>query len=264
MKMNTFTLGAVAGVLTLALAVPVLAQISSAATSSSAVTTGQMKKHPVPTQQQVLDMAARDTAFLKNIDAFVAVQKTVKQAHLTALTAAAAITDDVQRDAAMKKANDDERTAMQAAITANPDLKSMTGDRGQGFGGGKGGPGMMGGRGLNTADLAAKLGMTEADLKAALAGGKTIQQLATEKGVTLPAPPAKGSGMMGRGGPNIADLATKLGMTQADLQVALDSGKTIQQIATEKGVTLPPKKEGKRGGFMMNRGPSDPETSPQQ
>ncbi len=245
MKLSKFTLGAMAGIATVALAVPFLAQISSAAS------TGTAAKRPVPTQQQVTDMAAKDAAFLSNIDALVTVEKSAVQAHQTALTAAAAITDDTQRAAAVKAANDAERAAIQAAHTANPNLKSAMMPFGGGRGG-PGGPGMMG-RGPNQADLASKLGMTETELKAALDSGKTVQELATEKGVTLPAPRKDGEGR----GPDLAVIATKLGMTEADLKAALDSGKTVQQLATEKGVTLPAMmngKGGKRGGGWMMGG----------
>lgn len=192
---NKFLLGAVAGITSVAIAVPLLAQMSSAASatttsSTTTSTTGRSWfgwKHTIPTQQQVTDMAAHDAAFLKNIDAFVTIQKGALEAHEAALTAAAAITDDTARDAAVKKANQDMRTTIEAAITANPDLKSamMFGEHG--------GPG---GHGPHMADLATKLGMTEAELKAAIDGGKTIQQIAQEKGITLPTPPM---GMMGRG-----------------------------------------------------------------
>lgn len=189
MRPGNFTLGAIAGIVAAALAVPFLAQISSAAS------TGTPNKRPVPTQQQVTDMAAKDAAFLSNIDALVAVEKSAVQAHQTALTAAAAITDDTQRAAAVKAANDAERTAIDAAIAANANLKSAM----MRFGGGlrgPGGPGMMG-RGPDAEDIATKLGMTETELKAALDGGKTIQELATEKGITLPA--MNGKGKRGRG-----------------------------------------------------------------
>ena len=39
-------------------------------------------------------------------------------------------------------------------------------------------------------------------------------------------------------GPNLARMATRLGITQAALQKELDSGKTMQQIAAEYGVTF--------------------------
>ena len=79
---------------------------------------------------------------------------------------------------------------MDAAITANADLKSAMMPFG-GRGPGMGGHGKMGmGQGFGSAALATKLGMTETDLKAALAGGQTIQQIAESKGITLPVRPA--------------------------------------------------------------------------
>lgn len=203
MKMNKFSLGVVAGIAALGLAVPALAQLSSAATGLQASGTEATLRpftRRVPTQEQVTAMASRDEAFLKNIDAFVTVLKNAKQAHQTALAAAAAIADDAQRAASVQKANDDERAAIQAAVTANPDLKALMpfgGGHGLGFGV-KGGPGMMGR--ATTATLAATLGMTETDLEAVLATGKTIQQIATEKGITLPAPPVDGRGRGMHGG----------------------------------------------------------------
>lgn len=142
MKMNTFTIGALAGISALALAVPVIAQISSAqiaGTSSSTTSTTAPPSftRPIPTQQQVTDMAAKDAAFLKNVDAFVSVEKSAIQLHEDALTAAASIADDTQRQAAVLKANTDERTSLQTALTANPDLQSAMiglGHHGRGFG----------------------------------------------------------------------------------------------------------------------------------
>ena len=137
---NKFLLGAVAGMSSIALAVPVIAQISSAATSdtgssTSAVAGMRMFGRPVPTQEQIQEMITRETAFLQNIDAFVAIQKKAKQDHLTAITAAAAITDDTQRAAALKKAHQDERAAIEAAIAANPALQTMKPMGGHGMGG---------------------------------------------------------------------------------------------------------------------------------
>lgn len=48
-------------------------------------------------------------------------------------------------------------------------------------------------------------------------------------------------------GEYLAKFAEKLGMTEDGLQAALDSGKTIQEIAEEQGVEL--KHSGKRGSF---------------
>ena len=47
------------------------------------------------------------------------------------------------------------------------------------------------GPGMRMENLTEKLGMTEAELKTALEGGKTIQEIATEKGVELPEPKLK-------------------------------------------------------------------------
>jgi hypothetical protein len=197
---HKFTLGVVAGLSSIALAIPLLSQISNAASadaSTSTVTTTHMKPtRPLPTIQNVQDMITRDTAFLKNADAIVALQKSATQTHLTELTAAASITDDTARQAAVKKANDDERSAIQAGIVANPDMKtSMMPMMRMGGHGGK----MQGGAAMQAA-LATKLGMTEADLKAELATGKTIQQIATEKGITLPTRAAMGAKGGFRGG----------------------------------------------------------------
>lgn len=194
---NKFTLGAIAGITTVVLAVPMLAQMSSAATATTTGGTASSPAawpsftRPVPTQQQVKDRAAEDGAFLQNIDAMIAIQKSATQAHEAALTAAASIADDTQRQAAVQKADDDRRTTIQNAIAANPALQSAMPFGERGFGG-RGGPG----HGRNPAELAAKLGMTQAELKAALDGGKTIQQIAQEKGVTLPMPHRGGFGRM--------------------------------------------------------------------
>jgi len=124
---------------------------------------------------------------------------------------------------------------------------------GIGFGwfGGRGGNhgGMMDGS-ARQEKLAETLGITTEELQTALAGGQTIEEIAAEKGVTLPARP---EGFGGRGVPNLDKLAETLGMTVADLQAALDGGQTIEEIAAEKGVTLPARPEGfgGRGGELM-------------
>ncbi len=190
MKMNKFTLGVIAGLSTLALAVPILAQVTSAAGAPSWLGGDR----PAPTIAQVQGMIDRDDGFLKNVDAFVTLQKSTIEAHKNALTAALAITDDTAREAAVKKANDDARAAFEAAISANADLKSAM----LPFHGGRGGPGMMGGRdGPNPEKLAAKLGITADQLKNELDAGKTIPQIAEEHGVTLP--PRPDGDMMGGG-----------------------------------------------------------------
>lgn len=202
MQISKFTYGAVAGITTLALAAPFLVQLTNAADTATKPFT-----RLAPTQAQVQKMIARDDAFLGNVDAFVTVRKSATQAHRDALSAAASLTDDTQRHAAVQKANEAMRAAMQAALAANPDLKSALrpfgGGRGM-MGAGKGGPGGMTGRGPDKADLAARLHMTEAELEGALESGKTIAEIATEKGIALPAGRGQGGKhgrgwMMGRG-----------------------------------------------------------------
>lgn len=152
---------------------------------------------------------------------------------------------------------------------------------------GPGGP--EGRRGPRTDVLAAAAGalnMSADDLKSATQGGKTIAQVAQEKGVDvntviaavadaiakdIDAAVANGTmttdkaaeekaeatehatkmvnegprgerGPGGRGGPGarfgdpIATAATALNMSEADLKTALDGGKTIAQVAQDKGV----------------------------
>jgi uncharacterized protein with FMN-binding domain len=212
MKLSSFTLGAVAGLATLALAVPIVAQISSAETSSASSSSEQSR--PVPTQACVLALAGKDGTYLSTIDALIAAEKSAMQIHKDALTAASAMTDDAQRADAVQKANDDLRAAMEAARKAQGDrrtqmdaLKTACGDSGfRGFGpmmgGGMSGFGWRGmgmhergegrGPGPRTDVLAEKLGMTEEELQAALESGQTIGQIAESKGVTLPDRPGQG------------------------------------------------------------------------
>ncbi len=204
--MNKFTLGAIAGATSLALAVPMLVQISSAATGDQTSSAG-LKTRPVatpPSQACVLALVQRDGEFLSTIDAMIAEQKTATQTHKDALTAAAALTDEKARQDAVKKADDALRASMEAARKAQGDpktqmdaLKTACGDSmpmmgmggpmgGDFHGGPRGGKmGQMMGRGQDM--LAQKLGMTADELKTALASGKTIQDIAKEKGITLPA-----------------------------------------------------------------------------
>lgn len=80
-------------------------------------------------------------------------------------------------------------------------------------------------------------------LKGLVTGGTLNQAQADAVQKALDAArPAKG---MGRGpgghghrGEHLAAAATALGMTQADLQTQLQSGKTLAQVATSKGVAV--------------------------
>jgi hypothetical protein len=182
----------------LALAVPVVAQIASAqtATSTDATTSASADATRVrpefkrPTLQEMID---NDTKLLENVDTVVASLKTATQAHKNALTAAQSLTGTAQTDA-IKKAQEEFHAAMEATMKASG-IKGFPM-----FGGPHGGPG-RGGMMKMKFDLATKLGMTETELKAAIDSGKTIEQIATEKGVTLPTPPmgGRGHGMMMRG-----------------------------------------------------------------
>ena len=199
---HKFALGVISGMSALTLAVPAIAQIAGAqsvpATNSVSAATkaGMPSRMKSFTQADVQTMIQRDQAFLANVDAMVTLQKSATQVHLTALQAAANITDETERLEALKKAHDDMRATIEAAVTANPNLKLA-----MPFGGGKHGGKDFGGR-HGPGDLAEKLGMTEVELKAAMDSGKTIEQIATEKGVTLPARPMGGGfGGRGHGGP---------------------------------------------------------------
>ncbi|MFA6523169.1 MAG: hypothetical protein WCS85_02270 [Candidatus Peribacteraceae bacterium] len=203
--MKKFTIGAIVGATSLAVAFPLLAQFAGAAESTTQTTPPE---RPVQTQACVQALASRDDATLSGIDALIAAQKSATLAHRDALTAAAALTDDTARQEAVQKADEAFRTAMDTARKANTAeqtameaVKTACGDAG--FGGrGMMGFGQMEGRGgqhgqRDMSGIAEKLGMTSDELKTALDSGKTIQDLATEKGVTLPTPPARGDRPMG-------------------------------------------------------------------
>ena len=145
-----------------------------------------------------------------------------------------------------------------------------------------------GGRhGFSHAVIAEALGITEDELHTAMQGGKTVADLATEKGVSLDTiinaviadettqlaqdvsdgnltqaeadqrlsdlqtnlpdmlsqlPPARGDGM-GRGGKmggpgSQVVIAEALGVTEDELRTAFQDGKSVADVATEKGVSL--------------------------
>jgi hypothetical protein len=106
-----------------------------------------------------------------------------------------------------------------------------------------GGPGNGHGFVLGQAELdaAAKvLGMTSTDLSTALKGGTTLQQLATQKGVDIKAVmQAIQAARPVRLAPNeLAAAAKALGVTSTDLLTALQSGKTLTQVASDQKVDL--------------------------
>ena len=153
--MKKFTMGAIAGASALALSIPIVLQFASAASSDGSISffVNGAQQRPVPSQACVQALASQDDSFLKNIDAMIATHKTAMQAHKDALVAAAQIADDTQRVAALKKANEDFRTAMKAAMDAKKidhqaDIDALKTVCGDSFGPhgmmmhGPGGPGM--------------------------------------------------------------------------------------------------------------------------
>ena len=191
-----FTLGAVSGIAALALAVPILAQVTGAQTANDATSSTDSSttpknmfwNRPATTEEGIQTMIERDDAFLANADAITTLLKSRTQTHRDALTAAASISDATEREAAVRAANEAFHTSMQEFMEANPDLQ---GAMHMGFGG-KGHGMMMGKRGQGPEMLATKLGLTEEELKTAFDSGKTIEQIAEEKGITLPDRPMMG------------------------------------------------------------------------
>ena len=108
----------------------------------------------------------------------------------------------------------------------------------------QGGPGGHRGQhplGQAELDAAAKaLGMTSADLSTELQSGKTLPQLATEKGVdiktVMQAIQAARPVMLGPA--ELTAAAQALNMTTTDLSTQLKSGKTLAELATQQNVPL--------------------------
>ncbi len=103
------------------------------------------------------------------------------------------------------------------------------------------GHGPRGGRGLDGAALeaAAKaLGMTTDELTSALQSGKTLEQLATEKGVDFQTVQDAIQAVcpLRLGSVELDAAAKTLGMTSDELTTALKSGKTLEQVAADKDV----------------------------
>jgi len=180
---NRLVIGAIAGMSALTLAVPVFAQVSTSSSSASSIAANFFRGPREPlTQEQVQELVARDEALLMNLDEIAATIKSTTQTHHDALVTAAAISDETARNDAVKAAHEARHTSMRAAIEANPEWKGAIP-----FGGKmkmmhrmhRGGPG----------HLAEKLGMTPEELKAAIEAGKSIEEIAEEKGVELPERP---------------------------------------------------------------------------
>ena len=110
---KSLSFAAMTGLSAIALLMPVLVPVSSAqsASSTSSVVSG-------PKPPSVQELIARDQATLTYIDA----HKTAVNAHLTALNAAALLTDPAAQKAAVEKANQDMRAAIDALMKNNPSM----------------------------------------------------------------------------------------------------------------------------------------------
>jgi len=124
-------------------------------------------------------------------------------------------------------------TAVVYAQGSTPPVTGL-GDRG----GPRGGHGFLGDAELKAA--AEALGMTTDDLSAALKEGKTLEQLATEKGIDLQTvqDAIRAARPLMLGSTELTAAANALGMTTDELTAALKEGKTLEQLATENGVDL--------------------------
>lgn len=191
---KSFTLGAVSGITALAIGFPLAAQFAGAEeSSSSAKSTDRAAFHQKAplSQEDVEAMIEHDNQFLLHIDAFVAIQKEATQNHRIALQAAADIVDETERNDAVKAAHDAMRQEIEEAIEADPELKDLKMMRmGHGGPGGHG----KGPHGPGPEKLLEELGMTPEEFKAALDSGKTIDEIAEERGITLPPRPPRGMG----------------------------------------------------------------------
>lgn len=188
---KSFTLGAVSGISALAIAFPLAAQFASAQSGTSS-SPGNIRdrsafhaRKPL-SQDDVQALIDQDNNFLLHADAFLSILKEAVQNHRIALQAAADITDETERNEAVKAAHEAMRTAIAAAVEANPDLQGLKmmpfGTRGP-HGHAKRGAMPFG------PHLAEKLGLTAEELKEALDSGKTIDAIAEEQGVELPTKP---------------------------------------------------------------------------
>lgn len=186
---KSFTLGAVSGITALAVGFPIAAQFAGAQGASSPGRPKDVfrfeKRLPL-SQDDVQELVDRDNAILLHIDAFVSIYKEAVQNHRIALQAAADIADEAERNDAVRAAHEAMHAEIKAAIEANPDLQGM-----MPFGLMKAahGPGKHMMKVHFRGELGEKLGMSEEELQAAIESGRTIREIAEEKGVELPEPP---------------------------------------------------------------------------
>lgn len=85
-------------------------------------------------------------------------------------------------------------------------------------------------------DITEQLGMSHDELRHELSRGKSIMDIARERGVTLKLPPRW---MREEGRQNfLQGMADRFGMSIEELREELSSGKRLMDIAEEHGVTL--------------------------
>lgn len=188
---KSFTIGAVSGITALSVAFPLVAQFAGAQEATSAESSSTSGDHaffheraPL-TQEDVQKMVDRDNALLLHVDGFVSVLKEATQNHRIALEAAADISDEAERNDAVKAANEAMRASMQAYVEANPDIQPGMLPFGKG---GHHRPGMK----MMKGHMENKLGLTPEEVRAKIESGMTIEEIAEEQGVTLPERPAFG------------------------------------------------------------------------
>ena len=112
-----------------------------------------------------------------------------------------------------------------------------------GWDGGRGPRG--GGHGFldDTAELGAAakaLGMTSDELSTAIKGGKTLEQLAAEKGVDIQTvmQAVQAARPLRLGATELDAAAKALGMTTDELNTSIQKGTTLEQLATDQKVDL--------------------------
>ena len=101
-----------------------------------------------------------------------------------------------------------------------------------------GGRGHLDGAALDAAAKA--LGMTTDELTTALQSGKTLKQIATDQGVDFQTvqDAIQAAQPLRLGSVELDAAAKALGMTTDELTTALQSGKTLEQVAADQGVEL--------------------------
>ena len=109
--MKKFTLGVITGASSLLVAVPILAQVSSA---QSTMSDPALSDRPVPSQACLTALVAKEDAVLADMETHAAERKAAALAHRDALAAAATITEGVERGEAFRTAQEAFHASMMA------------------------------------------------------------------------------------------------------------------------------------------------------